>query len=126
VTGQAWQVLGLVDDVDECCCCGRTGLVATVAVLPECEVEPLYFGRTCAARYVGVTVAQLDRQVREVARAERAAAEAERRARVAQRARLYDEWLRRTIGHGNDVDLVALGFRPLDLLRRFRAELADG
>lgn len=82
-------ILGTTDAVDSCDCCGRTGLKATVAIRFDDSAEVQHYGRTCAARRVGVPASTIDAGVRSAAAAARAADNAARAERSA--AELH-EW----------------------------------
>ncbi len=45
----AFKLLGIVDEVTVCDCCGKKNLARTVAMENE-EGETVYYGTTCAAR----------------------------------------------------------------------------
>jgi hypothetical protein len=45
------KLLGIVDHVNDCDCCGKTGLVKTVAL--ESNGETVYYGTTCASIALG-------------------------------------------------------------------------
>ena len=46
------KVLGIVDNVNTCDCCGKTGLERTVAI--DLNGDVVYYGTTCATRKHGV------------------------------------------------------------------------
>ncbi|MFD5764014.1 hypothetical protein ACFWIZ_55200 [Streptomyces sp. NPDC127044] len=56
-----WTIKGIVDDYDECGCCGRRGLNRTVALMPldadgnedGTAEDVVYYGTSCAARALG-------------------------------------------------------------------------
>ncbi|MFE2710267.1 hypothetical protein ACFXI6_18235 [Streptomyces mirabilis] len=56
-----WTIKGIVDDYDECGCCGRRGLKRTVALMPldadgnedGTAEDVVYYGTSCAARALG-------------------------------------------------------------------------
>ncbi|MEU7967320.1 hypothetical protein AB0D09_28235 [Streptomyces sp. NPDC049097] len=58
-----WKIKGIVDDFDECGCCGRRGLKRSVALMPldadgneDGTVEDVaYYGTSCAAAALGWT-----------------------------------------------------------------------
>lgn len=84
-----YRILGISDEVNTCDCCGRSNLKATVEILFDDADEPLYYGRTCAARHVHVKVVEIDRGIRA---AEVARYEAERAARNAAHAADMAAW----------------------------------
>lgn len=72
------RVLGTTDERTTCDCCGRQGLKKTVALLLQGQLEPVFYGVTCAAVAQGRTI----KEVRADARAaDRARDEAARRVR---------------------------------------------
>ncbi|MFG3267879.1 hypothetical protein [Streptomyces bobili] len=68
-----WKIKGIVDDYDECGCCGRRGLRRTVALMPldadgnedGTAEDVVYYGTSCAATALGWT----QREVSATARA---------------------------------------------------------
>lgn len=47
-----FQIKAIVDDVNSCDCCGKTGLIRTVAIEDLESGEVKYFGTTCAMQPV--------------------------------------------------------------------------
>lgn len=47
-----YKTLAIVDDVNSCDCCGKTGLKSTVKMERD-DGEILHFGSTCATRHSG-------------------------------------------------------------------------
>ncbi|MEV0186782.1 hypothetical protein AB0I54_47570 [Streptomyces sp. NPDC050625] len=58
-----WKIKGIVDDFNECGCCGRRGLKRTVALMPldadgnedGTAEDVAYYGTSCAATALGWT-----------------------------------------------------------------------
>lgn len=97
MTTATLTILGVSDDVTGCECCGKTGLKRTVA-LGDADGAVVYYGTDCAARALGVTGKQVDKDVRSAARKaadERAAAHARR---INEEGAAYDSWLLATYG----------------------------
>lgn len=47
-----YTTLAIVDDVNSCDCCGKTGLKSTVSMQRD-DGEIFHFGRVCATRHTG-------------------------------------------------------------------------
>jgi ribosome-binding protein aMBF1 (putative translation factor) len=108
-----FSILGITDERTECECCGKGGLKKTVALDKDGAV--VYFGTECAAKALGRTKLEVEKDIRSAAK--RAAEEADRgRIRRANEERAaYDSWKLATFGDVTD---------SLERLRMYRAAMA--
>ncbi|MFE9976238.1 hypothetical protein ACFYRD_37410 [Streptomyces hirsutus] len=130
-----WTIKGIVDDFDECGCCGRRGLKRTVALMPldadgnedGTAEDVVYYGTSCAATALGRTQGK----VTDTARAAQAERDAYARriisiyapvefAHVRDKARVYY----RRNQHQRDTGVKATEV-VAKLLAEARATLAD-
>lgn len=58
-------IIGFTDSINECDCCGKTGLKGTYVMTNEDGVE-LYYGTTCGARSASVSVVELKEKVKSI------------------------------------------------------------
>ena len=58
-------IIGATDSVNECDCCGKTGLKFTYVMTNEDGVE-LYYGGTCGARAAGISIVDLKETVKSI------------------------------------------------------------
>jgi hypothetical protein len=79
VAPDRWQAIAIVDDVDTCNCCGKTGLKRTVVMRAEQGGEEFYFGTSCAATHTGRPTHKIVSEARRAEATRREAADAERR-----------------------------------------------
>lgn len=73
----AVRFLGNCDEVQQCECCGKKNLKATVALSID-DGDPVYFGVTCAARALKMQAKDVRAESRAADRAKAAAAAAAR------------------------------------------------
>jgi hypothetical protein len=91
VTTTSLKVLGTCDSVNQCECCGRTGLKKTVAI-GNTDGNVRYLGTECAARAMGVRKATVEKGVRSAAKEAVLAAARERARRDREEWAAYDAW----------------------------------
>lgn len=91
------KVLGISDEVTGCECCGRTDLKKTVAI-GSGEGDVRYFGTECAARALGTSKKQVEKDVRSAARHAAEEATRERNRRYNEDWARYDAWKLATFG----------------------------
>lgn len=85
----AYTVNGTTDERDACDCCGKSGLKITVCLTDNESGELVWFGTTCAAKAMKITV----KEVRErVSAAEAVKAEERRVARDKERRESQARW----------------------------------
>lgn len=77
---------GTSDEVTTCDCCGKTDLKSTVAIHDDEQGETLFFGSTCAARALKVSIKEVTTSTKA---ADRAKAEVARL--VADKARTVEQ-----------------------------------
>ena len=86
------KVLGTVDDVDMCDCCGRKDLKKTVALQFE-DAEPVYYGTTCAAHALKRPVKEFRKEVRSIDEENRAAGVRAGMNKMIDATRKWKAWL---------------------------------
>src|SRR5919201_1781619 len=79
------RVLGVVDDVDQCDCCGKQGLKRTVALEWD-DGSTTYYGTDCAARALRTKASRVESAARQGARERREHRERAIRSDPARRA----------------------------------------
>lgn len=84
-----FTVNGITDERDSCDCCGKTGLKRTVCLHDHDTGLDVFFGTTCAARAMKITVKDINTQIRT---AEAAKREQERRNQAARHATKAKAW----------------------------------
>lgn len=115
MTTPALRVLGTMDEITSCDCCGRRDLRSTVALADTESGDVVHYGVTCAARAMRQDVAQVRRQVSAADTANRRAREAEATAASVARVRAWDAFLARLAPAAPRADL------PVYLLAAARA-----
>ena len=60
-----YKTLAIVDDVNTCDCCGKTGLKSTVVMQGD-DGEIKYFGSVCATRHSGRDIKIIKDEVRQI------------------------------------------------------------
>lgn len=96
-------VLGFVDDVTACECCGRTDLKGTVAVAFD-GGSPNFFGVVCAGRVLGRSAGDIRTEARKADTERRAQEAAARLAAQEAATRTWVEFLR---AHGQGPDMAS-------------------
>lgn len=72
----SYKTLAIVDDVDTCDCCGKSGLKLTIAMERD-DGEVLYFGSVCATRHAGRDSKTINREAADALTGKKAAARKE-------------------------------------------------
>jgi ribosome-binding protein aMBF1 (putative translation factor) len=107
------KILGITDERTACECCGRDNLKKTVALDKDGVV--VYFGTECAAKAMGRTKVQVEKDIRTVARQTAEEAARERTRCCNEERAAYDSWKLATFGDIAD---------SLDRIRQYRAAMA--
>lgn len=113
VETMAFTILGITDERTECECCGKSGLKKTVALDKDGIV--VYFGTECAAKVLGRTKLQVEKDIRSAAKRAAEEVDRERIRRANERRAAYDSWKLATFGDITD---------SLERLRQYRAATA--
>ncbi len=110
------RFLGTTDERSECDCCGRRNLKLTVALLFEGEVEPVFFGTSCAAK-------ALRMPAKEVKAAAKAADDAKAASERAEREAVYKAEMARWVAwlDNNAPSLKGEIFRQIESLGGYAA-----
>ena len=94
-----FTVNGVTDERDTCDCCGRTNLKRVVCLTDHTTDEDVFFGTTCAARAMKITVKEAKARVNAAEAAKREADRREHAARHAAKGRAWTAHLISVVGH---------------------------